>query len=555
MRMVRKRNLLFLAAIASIALFTTSNALAQRFPRIDPTLHWEITDHAYNTTTDTIEIGEVYKPIEVSQGTFENRMCFRSIRVCGIIVDGLEYTFDGSAYQNFYETSTGRAVKGMYYLDGHPEYIYIMFNFYKDGRFTFAAYMPSSQTYNVEVPVRIDYEFNDGQNNVFEVAWNNSCKDSNDQSHRSPPDNDPNLYYNAPVSGWTVDYWSAVQNEVRVHFPLMQRDSNETSVDFTALCRIKDASITGQHFGAVFWAFGSEYEIVFNRFNNDNLITPVVNASATIQTCAAPAAQHSYYPNYVTSGQNQIAYVVLKGEANNIKALEVMGKLFQQGGGRALKVTIHTFPNLIPIGWTTSWQFDPDYVIATEHDGDRTFRRALAELVGDPDLLTIVVVNETEYPPGYPTGADNDQLLYHNRDLSRANRENIDEWKVDAYIVNFADPQIAFMFDAYNGGDNQIEREGAIAYWESFTQHATANGLDAHWQIGAVQEALLHELGHSFNLGHEPDGLAIRPIMSKGLMGADSTIRYSQWCLDWFQDMPESWVKPGRYGVNMGGAL
>jgi len=275
-------------------------------------------------------------------------------------------------------------------------------------------------------------------------------------------------------------------------------------------------------------------------------------------------------------------------------------KLFQRPAiTRPLLVRVYQHPSADLGGM----RFDPDEKYITPSNGIRSFRIALQELTG-ADNLVIQRSGDNGIPylpyTGYAgagqsiTETQLNNLMVNTRNNSSANTENLREWQMDIFIVNWTlsgDPTLqSEMFDYGTANSNHIAREGSVVFWKSM---ATKSADYRKYQtiLGSLQGvgSMLNMspawgtcpfTGYCWNDASSCGGKKCGASCPPGVSGCHySAYRCEKECIngsimsftdynrnsfkfnfspaqgsssseaDWFTWAPEAWVKPGRGGM------
>lgn len=111
------------------------------------------------------------KRIELSAGVYQYQR-FADLMLRGAVIDDQAYNFDGCVYQNDTEYTSYKTVYGEYSLSGYAYNVRVTFYFYKDGRFLVAAQVYGPGSYDLKLPLKIEYDLNGSANDIFEFSYN-----------------------------------------------------------------------------------------------------------------------------------------------------------------------------------------------------------------------------------------------------------------------------------------------------------------------------------------------------------------------------------------------
>lgn len=156
-------------------------------------------------------------------------------------------------------------------------------------------------------------------------------------------------------------------------------------------------------------------------------------------------------------------------------------------------------------------------------------------------------------------------MLLNNRNNVYAQRNNYQEWHVEYYSVDYRyyNNVVGIMFDinSFAINTNYCYREACATFWPELKLWFDKDITEAE---KGLCYTMCHEIGHCFNLPEAPsgsigtDGIFRQKIMGYGLPRSDvhgflighDLFNWGQDYIDFYQKGPESWVKPGRYGVH-----
>jgi hypothetical protein len=583
---------IFLLVLAAL-LPRPSHATA--YPTLDSTSRWNLEKWGF-APGQGFYIQGAGKSVWTAPGVSESKMAFYNLALLGARLGGKEYRLLSQDYAGEMEGTGYIAKYGSFKLAANLSLV-VVFAFHDDGKFesmayfTGSAYIPGSAW---ELVLRLDYDMGGSGNNICEFLWSAASEGLSMSPPQVPraPAMDGRLVF-VPAAASRNAYWSASAHEISVSYPPMARESG-SGVENAGFARILNAS--HPQFGMVLWGDeATSVEATFKAFASyDGTLSPTANVSAALQL----TAERAYYPRYAYAGRDQMLYLKL-GSPNGSGVYKFGGKLFQRADSRPLAVTVHQHPPEDLGGWN----FDPDLVVRYTADGGRTFRNALQDLAG-PDDVAIATSGSDGVPylpydgyaqPGQAiTEAQLHNLMTATRDYSTANLENVRDWRLDLYLVNWSlqgEPDVwEAMFDYGGANTNGIAREGAAVFWPALAGQG--------WDYQRRQSVLSGLRGVGMTLNMEPgwsncpavgycwnDASAcggVRcgnscPSGSKGCRYSahaclaecrdgsvmslvdinQSSMRFNLGPAsgstsseaDWYRRAPEAWVKPGRFGA------
>lgn len=587
--------MILLRLLPLLFLFAGKGVSAFSYPALDTTSHWFLQDYGF-TAGQGFYIQGAGKNIWLSAGRPEQRTVFYNLAFPGARKNGSDLKLQS---QNFMGEMQGEGYIGRYgsfKVEENVSLVVILF-FMDDGKFETTSYFTGSgysQSDRWEVVCRMDYDMAGAGNNIAEFLWNRGSEGRSVSPPQYPQrEAEDGLlgYANAPGNG--PSYWAASGHEIAVAYPPLARESGQ-GIENAGFARILNAS--NPQFGMVLWS--NEATPVQATFKAYTSATGSLDPGADIATVLESTAESANLPRYAYAGRDQLAYLKI-GPPISGGTTQFGGKLFQRGGSRALAVSVHQHPP----SWMDGFSFDPDMVIRYTDRGGRTFRNALAELSGGEDLVvTRSGQSGVPYLPfdGYAqpgqavTEAQLHNLMTANRDRSPASLENVREWRLDLYLVDWrlqgeTDAWEA-MFD-YGGADaNGIAREGAAVFWPALA------GAGSDFQRRQSALSALHGVGLALNMnpswgrcafsgycwndGSACGGRRCGSSCPSGVQGCRyqafdctaecsdgsimsltdvnrNTVRFndqasggsSYSAQDWYRRGPEAWAKPGRFGA------
>jgi hypothetical protein len=588
--------LLTVAGWCSFAAALPMTALAFSYPALDTTSHWSIQNFGFDAASGFYVQG-AGKDVWLGPGQPQTKSAFYSLSVVGVIKDGTPLALQEQNYLGEWESDDFICKYGSFKVAPDLDLVVVLF-FMDDGKFESSAYF-SGAGYSPEnlwdVMFRIDYDMSESGNNIAEFLWSRASEGnaaSPPQFPRREAEDGLLAYAAEPGSG--ASYWAASAHEISIAYPPLERESGQ-GIENAGFARILD--IANPQFGMVLWSSSSTpVEADFKAYASyDGRVDPGADISIPLQY----TDESGGLPRYAYAGRDQMLFLKLKPSASG-NTYQFGGKLFQRGASRALYVNVHQHPTAQLDGFA----FDPDLVLRYTDQGGRTFRNALNELTGEEDMVIARSGQEgMDYLPfdGYAqpgeaiTEAQLHNLMTATRAVSTSDLENVREWRMDLYLVDWTlqgEPEAwEAMFDYGSADGNGIAREGAAVFWPALA------GQGEDFQRRQSQLSALHAAGLALNMdpswglcpfrgycwndGSACGGLRCGLSCPEGASGcrytayscaeecADgsvmsltdvdhSTIRFNQEAaqgsafseLDWYRHAPEAWIKPGRFGAD-----
>lgn len=587
----------FAILLAALAVMLPARLLAFAYPALDTLSHWSIQDWGYSQSQGFYVQG-ASKSVWDAPGQAETKTAFYNLAFLGARLGGREYRITGQDYMGEMEGSGYLGKYGNFHLTADLN-VTVLFAFHDDGKFEAmayfngAGYVPGTP---YELVLRLDYDMAGSGNNIAEFLWNSASEGRAVSPPQVPRGEalDGRLVF-APAAGSGASsgasYWSATSHEISVAYPPLAREAG-SGIENAGFARILNAS--NPQFGMVLWGDGAtSVEATFKAYGYyDGTLNPQADVAVDLQQ----TGESGGYPRYAYAGRDQMLFLRL---GSSLGTYKFGGKLFQRPFSRPLAVTVHQHPPQDLGGW----DFDPDMVARYTRDGARTFRNALGDLAGSQNV-SISRSGSGDVPylpydgyaaPGRPvTEAQLHNLMTASRNYSTSSLEDVREWRIDLYLVNWTlqgEPGAwEAMFDHGGADANGISREGAAVFWpalggrgddfqrrQSILSELRGTGLalnmDAGWSSCPF-------VGYCWNDGSACGGMRCGPSCPSGAQGcrysaytclsecaegsimsfADAdhnTMRFnpgkalgsifSEW--DWYQKAPEAWVKPGRFGI------
>ena len=577
--------------IGAFLIAAATAGLATPYPALDTSTPWSIRDWGFNPGQGFTFQG-LSKRVWSGPGQSFEKMAFYSISLRGVRIAGVDYPLSDAHYLGEME-GPGYVSKFGSFGIVNGATVTASFYFHDDGKFevnTNLSAPPEMTGAAAEVIVHMDYDMGGSDNNIAEFLWNRGSEGLG----ISPPQGAGSLAEDGRLEftgSADADYWSTVDHEITVAYAAPPADGR--AVEKPAFARILNAS--RPQFGMVLWnGADTPLEATFKGYGpSDGSLEPRPDVSSALQW----TGEYPGYPRYAFAGADQVVSLRLAGIFNETSP-KFSGKLFQKPGERPLALSVHQHPP----GDLGDWSFDADYPARVSGGDVRTFRTALEGLTGEGNL-DIRAGGALDYLPyeGYAdprrpvTEAQLHNLMLAARDYTDAALENVKDWKLDLYLVNWTlegspDAMLA-MFDYGGANDNHIAREGAAVFWPALG----GGGEDRRRREGLL--SALQATGLALNMhpawsncpfvGYcwsDPSGCGGARCGDACPPGAQGCRYQAYTCrqectegtvmsfadaegssfefnsspaqgndfseLDWYRDAPESWVKPGRFGVS-----
>jgi hypothetical protein len=574
----------------ALALGAAREAGAFSYPALDTTSHWNLGDWGSDPDLG-FHIRSASKRVWVAPGQAEERDVFYDIACVGVELDGVRHPLGPQDYQGSFEGSGYLARYGV--LQVAPGVgVVVVYYFFDDGKFRMAGFLSGPDVGSVgswRLLARADYDMAGSANDLAEFAWS-AASEGRSASPPAYPEAeaaDGRLHF---VPEGTA-YWAASPHEISVDYPPLPPESGPGREN-AGFARLMD----GDHprFGMVLWGDAStSVSATFKAYAAfDGNPVPGADVAEALQMAdAAPG-----YPRYAVAGRDQMLFLSL-GAAGPWEACTLTGKLFQRPDARPLSVTVRQHPP----EYLGDWSFDPDLAVGVG-GGERDFRHALAGLSG-PENLAVARSGEGGVPylpfdgyaaPGQAvTEAQLHDLLTASRDYGAASLENVRDWSMDLFVVDWTlqgEPDVwEAMFDYGDADRNGIAREGAAVFWPAL------GGRGDEWRRRQAVLSLLHGAGLALNMdpswGACPSagfcwndasacgGMRCGQACPPGAQGCryeaytcaqecgqgsimsltdidNNTVRFNpdraagseHSEIDWYRSAPEAWAKPGRHG-------
>src|SRR3989339_433425 len=140
-------------------------------------------------------------------------------------------------------------------------------------------------------------------------------------------------------------------------------------------------------------------------------------------------------------------------------------------------------------------------------------------------------------------------------------KENFTDWPIEIMIINRrmdlgSDPSGStkgIMFDnLISSSDNNwnlVQREGCAVLWYAIKNETVYYNSDDERKRGAML-IYLHEIGHCIQFKHAFSLFGITIEERYIYNWRSNNVIYNWDAVDFYQNGPESWVKPGKYGVH-----
>ncbi|HKP94138.1 MAG TPA: hypothetical protein VJ385_00135 [Fibrobacteria bacterium] len=581
--------------VPALALLAAAEVRAFSYPALDTTSHWSIQDFGF-TSQQGFYVQGAEKNVWIAPGQAQARTVFYNLAVQGARKNGEDRKLSGQDFMGELQGDAYIGKYGSFKVDSDVSLVIVLF-FMDDGKFEATAYFTGggySAADRWDVVFRVDYDLAGADNNTAEFLWNGGSEGravSPPQYPRGEVADGILAYSDAPGNG--PAYWAASAHEMTVAYPPLPRESGE-GVENAGFARILNAS--NPQFGMVLWGHSATpIQATFKAYTSNNgALDPGADISIALQS----TGESGNYPRYAYAGRDQLMFLKLNPPVSG-GTYQFGGKLFQRSGTRPLSVGIHQHDPARLDGFA----FNPDMVVRYTDKGARTFRKALSDLIGSEEV-TVTQSGRDGMPylpfdgyaqPGQAvTEAQLHNLMRASRDRSQSALENVREWRLDLYLVDWTlqgEPGVwEAMFD-YGGADaNAIAREGAAVFWPALA------GAGEDYQRRQSVLSALHAAGLAFNMdpswsacsfagycwndasacGGKRCGSACPPgsqgcgyhaydcirecadgdVMSLTDIERNS-IRFGDQApagsgysgTDWYRFAPEAWVKPGRFGA------
>lgn len=581
----------FTPAALALALGAAHPAGAFSYPALDTTSHWSLRDWGSDPQLG-FHVRGASKRVWTAPGVAEERSVFYDLACVGVELDGVARPPGPLQYQGEFEGDGYLARYGIFQVTPDVGLVAV-FYFHDDGKFRMAGYLNGPGVGSVgswRMLARADYDLAGSGDDIAEFAWTAASEGRS----ISPPQ------YPAREAGdgrleFVPDgpaYWAASAHEITVAYPPMPLDAGH-GAENAGFARLLDAA--HPRFGLVLWGdAATSVNATFKAYAAfDGNPSPSADVSETLQI----ADEAPGYPRYAVAGRDQMIFLSL-GAAGPWDACTLAGKLFQRPDSRPLAVTVRQHPPESLGGWS----FDPDRPVGPQADGSGTFRNALADLAG-PEDLSVSRSGEGGVPylpfDGYAdagqavTEAQLHDLMTATRDYSARAMEDVREWRLDLFIVDWTlqgEPGAwEAMFDYGDADGNAIPREGAAVFWPAFGRRG------GEWQGRQAVLSALHGAGLALNMDpswgacpaagycwNDPSGCggtSCGPACPAGVSGCryeaytcarecrdgsimsltdvdHNTLRFNPDRaagggaseIEWYRGAPEAWVKPGRFG-------
>lgn len=575
---------------AALALALATGAGAFSYPALDTASRWTLGDWGADPDLG-FHVRGASKRIWVAPGQSEEREVFYDLACVGVELDGVRHPLGAQDYQGGFEGDGYLSRYGVFQVA--PDVgVVVIYYFHDDGKFRMAGFLTGSGVETVRdwrLLARADYDMGGSGNDLAEFAW--SAASGNGTA--SPP-----AYPEAEAASGRLGfvpegtaYWAASPHEITVDYPPLATAAGP-GLETDGFARLMD----GQHprFGLVLWRDPStSVSATFKAYAGfDGNLAPGADVSEALQM----TDEASGYPRYAVAGRDQMLFLSL-GAAGPWEACTLTGKLFQRPGSRPLSITVRQHPP----DYLGGWFFDPDRDV--HGSGGTDFRGAMAELSGSEDLA-VSRSGEEGIPylpfdgfaaPGQPvTEAQLHDLMTAARDYGAAALENVREWRMDLFVVDWTlqgEPDVwEAMFDYGDADRNSIAREGAAVFWPAL------GGRGEDWRRRQAVLSLLHGAGLALNMdpswGTCPaagfcwrdasacGGWACGQACPQGAQGCryeaftcmsecregsimsltdidNNSLRFNPGPaagsehseIEWYRSAPEAWVKPGRSGI------
>lgn len=484
------------------------------YPKVDTSTGWSVLGYS-----DGALSGVKKRVLNNSSGSYTDKTVFNKWSFEGVKLNGVYYT---KSQITFDPPVSGYSSSGQYHYYYNYFYVnssrmYVVYYLYYTGEFKTLVYnYDSSVNSGLEVFWRVDYDLDGYNGDMFEDAVNKSGKMVLDANF----------------------------GEGQTYHPA-QPVFNEDTIENNWFGRAFDGSSQGSAFGAVFWWTRQNALMVYRKAyaSDEGQLPPSVNVFTEIQDVSF---DNQSYPDYAYSGRDQMIWV--KASVASASSFGFGGKVFQKPNGRPVNLKV----NIMTGGYVP----DLNYVV----DNNRSVADVLDDLTGGSWTSSNNVGLSNPYGSDM-TKAELHAFMLANRSLSDADREEVTSWRVDVNIVYAKSSEYptayGLLFDYGSGDFNYTEREGVAVFYKTIAD--TLPVINDRKKMTLY--TLIHEVGHAFNFNHSWSTCGSSyatcsngSIMSYsfnpsgGTMG-DTTMSFDSSVVNFYQNAPEGWVKPGRYGA------
>ncbi len=502
-----------------LLLCSVTFTMAQFYPAIDPNTGWSIHGSKGN-------IYSIYMPIIQEDGiTKDMKMMFsrvdlKEVYVCGLILQLKDLTHERDVIGGY------GPVKGMYSYfsvnncpDGIKREMYVEYLFNTSGDFSFrVGWTNDPGNTAVYVKFKVDYDIDGWADNIVDYV-----------------DYIP-----------LVPLFKAAEKEHLVKYNDLDK-IKENTIEYQTTARFTKAVSPERQLGFVFLQTAeTPYELTIKKYP---ATSSYADPSVTVQSIGDPSG----YP-YAYSGSDQVAWLKLKENPARMGTFSIKGKAFVRPNARPIKLYVNMEIGLSSIDFTQ------------EIGGGKTLADALNSLThGKWEHVTTTGLSNP-YSGGAMTTAQLHEFMLNSRANNGIyeNRNEVTKYIAEANIINAtwsAFPELhGVMFDDEHQG-NQTYREGFAVLYKNITgKFSSASDVEEQ-----TAQAIAHELGHVFNFSHYMSGCKgttcsggeIRTLMSycthkrsDGRLNNTCTGEYNPPVIDFYQNQPESRIKPGRFGIN-----
>lgn len=497
------------------------------YPSVDEQSHWSVGYFG------NAEMRYVYKKIRTSATTTVEKEVFYSMKFLKLYNGGTSYTVTPREEYTQEITDFYKECFGWYYVNGTNWKIFISFRLWQHGSFDILARWVGTWPSN-----HYDFKF------VFDVDYDLDGASDDIVEYQTIKNNVPQWYASGNAI-WTDHYDGTLTTEMY------------GTLDGNWLVRCADASAPSNQL-QLFW--GSVYDY---NCRHDFYLRTYSSSSGVLQD----VYNNSHYQQYAYGGRDQKMEIWIGSYGStttpdNTYYKSISGVLVQKPAGRSLE--IHT--NVMTGAQT------PDLNLIV--DDGRSVSMALNDLTNGK-WTNYTKQNLSDPYTGNMTWNQLHDFMINCRRYSPVwipyAQDNMRDWKVDVCVVNhlLSPSCMGVMFDYSStatplaGADrNNIHREGVAISWPScISWHNQRPAWSAEKFLAF---GFIHELGHCFNMLHQWSGCGEyfqssnrelcptedRTIMTYAPMFLGSTtMNWSCNNLNWYQNGPKSWVKPGRLGT------
>ncbi|OGJ87617.1 MAG: hypothetical protein A2268_04220 [Candidatus Raymondbacteria bacterium RifOxyA12_full_50_37] len=528
------------ALVFAILLVATCPMKAENYPAIDVSSHWSVGSYNYG------EVKNIKKTVQYDASLYSKveEDVFRYIMLKGVTIG--TNTYDNLNMQALYKTATEnndyKQIRGTYSVAGYLfDYYFI---FYKNGKFEvqikWVTNYPASAC---KFYFKISYCLA-GMPNIIEFV---------EQDERG------------------LKYYYGPEYEIFKSFS-GETEENDNDIEKNIFCRVFTSDVPTKQFGAVFWQlYQTPIELTMKNIDDNDIRLPpenYINNTLKLQE-VFKQTQNVYsttmvnYPQYARCGNNQMCWITLKDGVNKPN-YGFAGRLFKKPKGRPLRLYNYVMSD-VP-------QDIPNFTLTINkvETHDRSIKTVLDDLTNKTWYEAFRKVNIIDDNPDKPyiTKAQlHGWILSSGRQIAgnpiyqEESKENFTDWPIEIMIINRrmdlgSDPSGStkgIMFDnLISSSDNNwnlVQREGCAVLWYAIKNETVYYNSDDERKRGAML-IYLHEIGHCIQFKHAFSLFGITIEERYIYNWRSNNVIYNWDAVDFYQNGPESWVKPGKYGVH-----